>query len=56
MEFSESSLVLNLKGILRVLGDIIEERGHLLGGHRQGDKIIKILYFHIYVSEEDRIL
>ena len=56
MEFSESSLVLSLKGILRVLGDIIEERGHLLGGHRQGDNIIKILYFHIYVSEEDRIL
>ena len=56
MEFSESSLVLNLKGILRVLEDIIEERGYLPGGHRQGDNIIKILYFHIYVSEEDRIL
>ena len=47
MEFSESSLVLNLRGILRVLEDIIEEREYLPGGHRQGDKTIKILYFNI---------
>ena len=56
MEFSESSLVLNLRGILRVLEDIKGERGYLTGGHRRGDKIIRLLYFNIYFSEEGRIL